>query len=50
MEKDKRKRARIGYWTTTRMEEESAENRREAQPDEMDYEEEEQERPELRAA
>lgn len=43
MEKDKRKRTRIGYWTTTRMEEESAENRREVQPDEADYEEEEQE-------
>ncbi len=43
MEKDKRKRTRIGYWTTTRMEEESAESRRDAQPDEVDYEEDEQE-------
>lgn len=43
MEKNKRKRNRIGYWTTTRMEEESAENRYEQQSDEMDYEEEEQE-------
>ena len=43
MEKNKRKRTRIGYWTTTRMEEESADNRCETQPDEMNYEEEEQE-------
>lgn len=36
------KRNPIGYRTVTRMEEESAESRRDAQPDEVDYEEDEQ--------